>query len=594
MIQQIQQPPISKIGVMDLESFFPSKDRFELAMSLNNLLAAPGFENWLEGEALDISKMLYTDTGKPRMAIFSIAHLGDAERMFFVSLLLNQVLAWMRGQSGTTSLRAILYMDEIFGFFPPVANPPSKLPLMTILKQGRAFGLGTVLVTQNPVDLDYKGLSNAGTWLIGRLQTERDMARVLDGLEGATASAGSSFDRGRMEQILSGLGNRIFLMNNVHEDAPEIFETRWVMSYLRGPLTRTQIKTLMDPRKAADSAAPAAEAPREADRPAPTAAPVAAASQRPVLPPEIVQYFLPVRGSQPGNAALSYAPMMLGSAEVRCGDAKKGLEIVLDVNALAPITDSAVAVNWDDANLISFAVNDLEREQAEGATFADLPAAAGKAKSYAAWSKDFGAWLYRTQKAELLKSPSTGETAQPGEDERAFRVRLQMVARERRDAEVEKLRQRYAPKLAALQERVRRAQQIAEREAEQAKSTKIDTAVSFGASILGSLFGRKSLGSAALGKVGSAARGVSRTMKEGQDVDRANENLAAVQQQLADLDAEFKSESESVAASIDPSTETFETVTLKPSKANIAVRLTTLAWAPQWRAEDGTVTDAWV
>ncbi|MER3424952.1 MAG: ATP-binding protein, partial [Nitrospiraceae bacterium] len=242
----IQTPPVSRIGVLGLESFYASKDRFNLALSLNNLLAAPGFTAWLEGEPLDIHQLLYTSEGKPRIAIFSIAHLSDAERMFFVSLLLNQMLGWVRAQSGTTTLRALLYMDEIF---PPVANPPSKAPLLTLLKQARAFGVGVVLATQNPVDLDYKGLANTGTWFIGRLQTERDKARVLDGLEGAAAGSGQRFDRQRMEQILAGLGSRIFLMNNVHEDAPEVFETRWTLSYLRGPLTRAQIKKLMDARK---------------------------------------------------------------------------------------------------------------------------------------------------------------------------------------------------------------------------------------------------------------------------------------------------------------------------------------------------------
>jgi hypothetical protein len=243
LIQAIQTPPVARVGVLDLESFYPSKARFELAMGLNNLLAAPGFAAWMQGEALDVGRMLWTPEGKPRIAVCSIAHLGDAERMFFVSLLLNQALAWTRSLSGTASLRAIVYMDEIFGYFPPVANPPSKLPLLTLLKQARAFGVGLVLATQNPVDLDYKGLANTGTWFIGRLQTERDKARVLEGLEGAAAGAGSRFDRGRMEEILAGLGNRIFLMNNVRDDGSEVFESRWAMSYLRGPLTRSQIST---------------------------------------------------------------------------------------------------------------------------------------------------------------------------------------------------------------------------------------------------------------------------------------------------------------------------------------------------------------
>jgi hypothetical protein len=258
LIQQIQNPPMQKIGVLDLESFYPSKDRFSLVMALNNLIASPGFGAWMEGEPLDIGSILHGPTGKPRLSVFSISHLGDAERMFFVSLLLNQVLGWMRTQSGTTSLRAILYMDEIFGYFPPVANPPSKLPLLTLLKQARAFGLGVVLATQNPVDLDYKGLANAGTWFIGRLQTERDKQRVIEGLEGAAASQGSGFDKQAIERTLAGLGNRVFLMNNAHEDAFEVFQTRWTMSYLRGPLTRNQIKSLMSGK---NMEKPAAKAP---------------------------------------------------------------------------------------------------------------------------------------------------------------------------------------------------------------------------------------------------------------------------------------------------------------------------------------------
>ena len=317
LIQKVQSPPITKIGVMDLDSFFPADDRFQLAMALNNLLASPSFASWMEGEPLDIQKFLYTQTGKPRLAIFSIAHLADAERMFFVSLLLNQVLGWMRTQSGTTSLRAILYMDEIFGYFPPVANPPSKLPLLTLLKQGRAFGLGVVLATQNPVDLDYKGLANTGTWFIGRLQTERDKARVLEGLEGIAAGTGQKFDKQEMEQLLAGLNNRIFLMNNVHDDAPEVFETRWAMSYLRGPLTRTQIKSLMDPLKGAAIAPAAAPVVSTASV---VNAPVQ--NERPVLPPEITQYYIPVRSSGGADASLSYHPMLLGAAEVRYSNSK--------------------------------------------------------------------------------------------------------------------------------------------------------------------------------------------------------------------------------------------------------------------------------
>ncbi|MDH4098532.1 MAG: ATP-binding protein, partial [Nitrospira sp.] len=419
LIHAIQSPPVSKIGVLEMESFFPSKDRFALAMKLNNLLAAPGFQTWLEGEALDIQSLLYTPTGKPRHAIFSIAHLNDAERMFFVTLLLSQMVGWMRAQSGTTSLRALLYMDEIFGYFPPVANPPSKLPLLTLLKQARAFGLGVVLATQNPVDLDYKGLANTGTWFIGRLQTERDKARVLEGLEGASVGAGQKFDRARMEQTLAGLGNRIFLMNNVHEDEPVVFETRWCLSYLRGPLTRTQIKTLMEPRRT-EQRGLRTETSHSALSPQHPAL-----KSRPMLPPDVPQQFVPVRGSKPDGSDLVYAPMLLGSSQIRFFDSKSGIDSIQDVAVMATITDSPIAVDWDRATMVDLAMADLEQNPEEGAPFLVLPAGAGKAKSYADWNRDFGGWLFRTQKVELFRSPSTKAVSKPGESERDFRVRLQ-------------------------------------------------------------------------------------------------------------------------------------------------------------------------
>jgi hypothetical protein len=259
LVNQVQKPPMGRIGALDVEKFYPTKDREDLALRINGLIAAPGFAGWLQGEALDIGAFFRSSTGKPRVSIFAIAHLSDAERMFFVALLLNEIYGWIRTQSGTTSLRAILYMDEIFGFFPPVAEPPSKRPMLNLLKQARAFGLGVVLATQNPVDLDYKGLANTGTWFLGRLQTDRDKQRVLDGLEGAAAAQSAAFDRKPMEELLAGLTNRVFLMNDVHEDGPVVLESRWAMSYLRGPLTRDQIKVLMNDRRPQPAPTAAAE-----------------------------------------------------------------------------------------------------------------------------------------------------------------------------------------------------------------------------------------------------------------------------------------------------------------------------------------------
>jgi hypothetical protein len=558
LIARVQSPPMTKVGVMELDTFYPAKDRFALSMTLNNLLASPGFEAWMTGEPLDVDRLLYTASGKPRVAILSIAHLSDAERMFFVSLLLSQTLAWTRKQSGTASLRAIVYMDEIFGYFPPVANPPSKKPLLTMLKQARASGVGVVLATQNPVDLDYKGLANTGTWFIGRLQTERDKARVLEGLEGASAASGGGFDKQAMERTLAGLGNRVFLMNNVHDGEPVLFETRWCLSYLRGPLSRPQIRQLMNGRRA-----PAPAPPRPAA--------VASGGSRPVLPPEIPQYFLPFRGS--GHPI--YEPVILGAAEVHFTDPKLGVDEQRKILVAAPVTDAAVAVDWERSEDCGLDVDELEKSAEDGASFAALPAEAAKPRNYASWQKDLAAWLFRTQSVDLHRAPALKLTSRPGESEREFRIRLSHAQHERRDEFAERLRAKYAPRLAALEERKRKALQVVERERQQASAQKVQSVLDVGASLLGAFLGRR--GSAAT-KVAGAARSMQRASKESSDVGRAEETAEAVDQQLRALQQQFEEELASAATESDV---VIETVSVKPEKTNIAVKFVALGWRPR-------------
>ena len=583
LIQQIQTPPVTRVGVLDLETFFPSRARFELAMALNNLLAAPGFAAWMEGEPLDVGRLLYTAAGRPRVSIVSIAHLPDSERMFVVALLLEQVAGWMRAQSGTTSLRAVLYMDEIWGYFPPVANPPSKAPLLTLLKQARAFGLGVVLATQNPVDLDYKGLANAGTWFIGRLQTERDRARVLDGLEGVVAGAGRRLDRRAMEQTVAGLGNRVFLLSNVHEDAPEIFETRWVMSYLRGPLTREQIRQLM-PAVTPPVAAPPSVTPVPSPAAVATPAAPGTADARPVLPPDVPQYFAPVRRPRPQGATLAYRPGVVGAAIVRFADTRRGIDVTQDVMVAAPVSDDAVPVDWDAAQELALAAADLETAPLEGARFAEAPPAAGGAKSYAAWPRDFTAWLLRSRTLDLLHSAALREVSRPGESERDFRLRIAQAAREARDRALDKVRAKHAAKIAGLQERLRRAEQAVERESGQASQQQLQTVISVGAAMLGALLGRKAVTGTTLGRATTAARGASRSAKERQDVARARETAAVLQRQLAELEAKLHEEAEALGAAHDVATETFATMTLRPTRQGTTVRLVALLWTPWWEA----------
>jgi hypothetical protein len=565
IIRDVQAPPVSRIGVLDLESFYPARDRFGLAMAFNNLLASPGFEAWMEGAPLEIADLVHTPRGKPRVAIFSIAHLADAERMFFVSLLLNQMVSWMRAQPGTTSLRAILYMDEIFGYFPPTAKPPSKLPLLTLLKQARAFGLGVVLATQNPVDLDYKGLANAGTWFIGRLQTERDKARVLDGLEGAASGAGAGFDRAAMDRLLSSLGNRVFLLNNVHEDHPVVFETRWALSYLRGPLTRGEIRSLMAGRK---QAAPAAAPP-----PAVEARPAAA---RPVLPPDVRQCFLPARGGGP----VLWRPHLAAAADVRFSDARLKIDETREIVLLAPFGSELAPINWDAAAEAGFAPDRLESEPPLEGEYETPPAAAARARSYAGWSKEFVNWISSNSTIEVYRSAALKQTSAPGESERDFRLRLAQAAREERDRAADELRRRYAPRIAVLEDRIRRARQAVEREAQDAQAKKLSAAVSVGATLLGAFLGRKTFSASTLGRAGTAVRSIGRTRKESEDVARAAETLEAMEQQRAELESQFQAEAAALQARLDPLAEPLETITIRPRKTAISVRLVALAWAP--------------
>ncbi|MBN1321189.1 MAG: ATP-binding protein [Thermoleophilia bacterium] len=614
LIRQIQEPPFQQVGVLSLESFYPAKERSSLALLLNNLLAAPTFQSWLEGDPLDIQQMLYTSEGKPRVSIFSIAHLSDSERMFFVSLLLNEVLGWVRAQPGTGSLRAIIYMDEIFGYFPPVAEPPSKKPLLTLLKQARAFGVGVLLATQNPVDLDYKGLANAGTWFIGRLQTERDKARLLEGLEGVAAGTEAKFDRQKMEQTLAGLGKRVFLLYNVHESGPVTFQTRWALSYLAGPLTRAQIKTLMDPRRPAVAAAepvPYAAVAAEPGAPVvaatavtagaaagtaaavPTAGGIVDATRPPVLPSEIPQYYLPLRGTSPAVPNLVYRAGVLAAATVNFVSTGTGASTSTRIRRIAEAPETALALNWENATELETTLEDLDREPYPGATFAPLPAAMAKVASYRSWGGDFADWAFRTQTVEVLKSPGFKLSSDPGETEDEFRARLRKTADQQRGEQTDKLKKQFATKKATLEQRLLKAEQAKEREAEQAKGRKMQTAISFGATVLSMFTGRKKLSSTTLGKATTAMRDVGRSIDQGGDVKRAEESLEAIKQKLADLESEEQEALEALEAKIDPESETLDKVLMRPRKSDITVDSLGLVWMPYWQGDNGSLMGAW-
>lgn len=571
LIRNIQQPPFGKVGVIDLDSFMSAKSRQTLALRFNNLLASPGFATWLEGPPLDIQRMMYTPEGKPRISVFSIAHLSDAERMFFVSLLLNQMLGWMRAQSGTTSLRALLYMDEIYGFLPPTANPPSKKPLMTILKQARAYGLGTLLATQNPVDLDYKALSNIGTWFLGRLQTERDQMRVLDGLEGAAAEGGGSFNKQELGKLLAGLDSRVFLMNNVHEDGPVVFHVRWVMSYLRGPLTRTQIKKLMDPVRdqftATPSSKPAAPAnPMAMSRAAPAERKV---DDRPLVGQGVEERFVPFAGEAED---VEYRPALLREATVHFSASKAKLDGSRVVRFVNPVEERGI--DWEEEIDCMVPSKALLEDPRVGVRFGDLPGYAMNADNYKPVEDEFEEWVYRNERVELLFAPLFKEYSRLGEGEGDFRSRLAHAARETRDEAVEKLREKYERKLGTKEDQLERAELTVEKEKAEASSASWQAGASLIGGILGGLLGGRKP------RAGSAVTKGTRAVKQRSDVARAKKRAEALREDIAELEAELREEIEELEAKYDPAQAELETLTVKPYKKDIAVEMVALLWLP--------------
>ncbi|MFB0563351.1 MAG: helicase HerA domain-containing protein [Candidatus Lokiarchaeia archaeon] len=598
LILLVQDPPMRKLGVFDLNTFFPEKNRFELAMALNSLIAATGFERWLEGQPLEIGEILHGPNGKPRMAIFYTAHLNDAERMFFVTLLLQQVLTWMRSQPGTTSLRALIYFDEVFGYLPPVGEPPSKRPLLTLLKQARAFGLGVMLTTQNPVDLDYKGLTNAGTWFIGKLQTERDKGRVLEGIESVASSSGTAFNRNYLDKLISSLGSRVFLLHNVHEDEPVIFYTRWVMSYLRGPLTRLQVKELMkDIKKEEMVSVPSKK--RKGKIKARAAAlskeelPPGLSPHRPTLSPSLEQVFLPTQISleqavrqlekkeggplKVREDRLVYEPALLGMATIHFINRKYDLDESRKVALLLEAPESRGLLKWDEAESLDIAHRDLADKPFGEALFSDVPGTVSDAKRMKTMEKDFADYLYRNQTVELYYHPALKLYSQPNETKREFTVRCSEAAREKRDAEVDKLSEQYESKIENLEDKLAREERaLAEDEAEYS-ARKREELISAGETVIGMFMSRRRSRS-----ISTAARKRRITRKAKADIKESEAAIADLKEDIAKLEEELKEKAKDITSSWDDALKDIDEIRITPHKTDIDMELFALAWAPQW------------
>jgi hypothetical protein len=595
LIHQIQNPPFNKLGAFEVEQFYPSDDRFELSMLLNNLLAAPTFQIWTEGVTLDIGSLLWAADGKPRQSVFYLAHLPDRERMFFVTLLLAAVEVWMRSQPGSPSLRALLYFDDALGYLPPVANPPSKPSMLRLLKQARAFGLGLLLTTQNPVDLDYKALSNAGTWFVGKLQTEQDKARLLDGLEGITAGD-SGFNRTKMDKLISALGKRVFLLHNVHEKAPQVFHTRWAMAYLRGPITRTKLRRL---NALVGAEAPPSHAELEAETPTEILehpATLTKISQegtlttKPALPERVEEIFLPnnltvaqtlkasgreARKVEVGG--LVYKPTLLAQAIVRYIDRKIGLDHEETVTAQVVDLSPRGVVRWEEYLSDSVPAESLDRSPAPEARFSELKAPLTDTKLLKGLEKDFLDYIYHSAGLRLSSNPTLKVVAEPGMTKADFHKNCTEAAQEARDTETIKLKKKYDKKIKSINDKlIREERELAEDQAE-LSGRKMEEMATHAENVLGLFTGSRSRR-----RVSSSLTKRRMTAKAKADVEESLDEIEAFKQELAEMENGLAVELDEINDRWADIASGIEEIVVTPYKKNIHLELFGIAWFPHW------------
>jgi hypothetical protein len=612
LILQTQSPPFEKLGAFPVETFFPAKDRMELAMVLNNILAAPAFETWREGQSLNIGSLLYTDDGRPRHNIFYLAHLSDAERMFFVTLLLSAVETWMRTQSGATSLRALLYMDEIYGYLPPQRNPPSKQPLLRMLKQARAFGLGLLLATQNPVDVDYKALSNAGTWFVGKLQTEQDKNRLLDGLE----SAAGGISRSIFDKLISSLGKRVFVLHNIHAKQPELLQTRSTMNFLAGPITRDRIGDLnklanveaaaqiLSPQGTQPIVAPvmaAAPTLRPAASQARSQAPTAnlqSSSTKPPIPAWIREYFLPQNYSLPEAFSAAqrtmpaevmidgviYRPALLASAEVHILDRKHGVDSELTRTILVKSPEKRGSVRWEEYSL-NANLDSVDTSPAPSTRFSSIDAPLNDVKLMTALQKDFSDWVFRNSSVKARVNQALKVFAGPDVSQAEFMKACAEAAREGRDAEIAKKSATLDRQLKTAEDKLAREERELREDEAELSNRKVEEAGTHLENLTGLFGGRR--------KSSRLSSSLTKRRMTEQAKAEVEESLDAIDQFKAQI-KELEKRRAEVLAEINDRwgrlVNEITEVTIAPKKTDVFVKLFGVAWMPYYIIKSDTDT----
>ena len=567
LITLIVTPPFSKIGVFDLETFFPQSDRLKFALKINTIIASPSFSSWLEGESLDISKMLYSQSGKAKVNIFSIAHLNDSQRMFFVTILLNQILAWMRRQEGTTSLKALLYMDEIFGYFPPQANPPSKQPMLTLLKQARSFGIGVILSTQNPVDIDYKGLSNIGTWFIGRLQTKQDIEKVIDGLSSASEKG---LNKQELSLALGTLAKRNFIMKNINEEHIKTFETRWALSYLKGPLSKDAIKKLMENKKN-NSTKNLEEKKSEVNEPF---IDVSKGKSKPVIVSSIKEKYS--YSSQ--NNAYYMQGYLLFSCSVHYLYTLKNVDLKENINFKIYLDEKATEINFDEKEDVL--IYSFDEKEKTNSFYYELPSFIQNEKELKLLERDFADYVYRNFKLTLYKNDTLKISSKQYESLDDFKIRIQDRLNEQIDEKIENLKQKFEKENTLLEQKISKLFEKLKKEEQDSISATTNSIISIGTSILGAFFGKSSK-TAIVSKVATSSRGVSKALKERSDIKTVQGEIDALQSLQDGLEEKLKIEIEKINDEFNISKYTIEEFFIKPKRTDIYDIKIELLWQEQ-------------
>lgn len=565
LINLIVTPPFSKIGVFDLETFFSQNDRLKLALKLNGIIANPAFSTWIEGETLEISKLLYDENGKAKVSIFSIAHLNDNQRMFFVTILLNQMVAWMRRQEGTTSLKALLYMDEIFGYFPPSSNPPSKQPMLTLLKQARSFGIGIVLSTQNPVDIDYKGLANIGTWFLGRLQTKQDIDRVIDGL----SSASEGINKAQISNLLSNLEKRNFILNNINDDGIKVFETRWALSYLKGPIPKEGIKRLMSEKKSAKNLQKSVSTQDN------TNINITKSISKPILTSNINELY--IYNSQNNNYYLQ--PYLLCSGSIRFVNTSKAIDVEESIKYKFYLDENMKEINFDEKEELLLETK-FEIKEKANSNYYEVPNFIKNEKDLKQIEKDFTDYLYRNSKLSLYKIDSLKLSSKQDETLQDFRIRVQDRLNEKVDLELEKIKTKYQKENDSLDLKLSKLYERLDKEKREANASTTDTILNIGTSILGAFFGKGTV-SSNLGKVASGAKGANKILKERGDVKVVENEIAFLIEQKNSLQTTLENEVSKIKEQNSISNLQIEEIFINPKRSDIFNVKLELLWQEQ-------------